>query len=61
MRKKMMRRKKSIRRQKSIRKQNQVKRQKSKRKSTKSRITMVQIDVSKKTGPKRRVEIRHAM
>ena len=46
-----MRRKKSIRRQKSIRKLKIIKRQKSKWKN------MVQIDGSKKTVPKRRVEI----
>ena len=46
-----MRRKKSIGRKKSIRRQKLIRRQNSKRKS------MVQINGSKKTGPKRQVEI----
>ena len=52
----MKREKKSLARQKSIRRQIQKGRKKSKRKSRKSRKSMVQIDGSKKTGPKRRVQ-----
>ena len=44
-------------RKKSIRRQKVIGRQKSKRKSRKSRKSMVQIDGSKKTGTKLRLEI----
>ena len=41
----------------TIRRQKLIRRQKSKRKNRKSKKSMVQTDRSKKTGPKRRVEI----
>ena len=51
-----MRKTEVIRRHKLLRREKLIRRQKSKRISRKSRKSMVQIDVSKTTGPKRRVQ-----